>query len=304
MPASRFASFAKLLHNKHRLASSTLIATLLKTQEGSLDQNDPLVLAYLGKLLQLKYLNTIDLLASLLKSLDARYDIADDIATKFEGDVMNCIVSPILEQSLLVLGVKSLAEQQYAQSKRDALLLFKFICSSMRALGRACSPLSDILKQGVPEDISSWVSAISNLLVVVFQHKVTSAYLDEFLASSMLMNPNMIHFSSDDFIGTFAKEFVLAVLRFQTVLTRLFPQLSTRIELYIQSQQKMKNLVQKYYNEEGASMTLADLQLQIPDIPATYCRASLVVHISALVSNFFFQRFEHSANVVAATQVS
>lgn len=91
-------------------------------------------------------------------------------------------------------------------------------------------------------------------------------------------------------IDTFAEEFAHAVLPFQPVLTRLFPQLSTRIELYIQSQQKMKNLVQKYYKEEGASMTLADLQLQIPDIPSTYCRASLVVQISALVSIFVLSK--------------
>lgn len=194
MSASRFASFAKLLHSKHRLTSPALIATLLKTQEGSLDQNDPLFLAYLGQLLQLGYLNTIDLLSSLLKSLESRHDIVDEVVAKSESD-LNCILSPILEQSLLVVATKSIAEKGYAQSKREALLLFKFICRSMRALTRACSPLSDLLKQGVPADISSWVSTTSNLLIVVTQHRANSAYLDQFLASSTFIISKMINFS-------------------------------------------------------------------------------------------------------------
>jgi len=185
IPASRFASFTKLLHDKHRISSLELTAAFLKSQQGNEDQNDPLVLIYLGQLLQLNYINTIDLLTSLLKSLESRHDIVDELARKPEDDVTPRITSSMLEQSLLIMGAKSLAEHGYARSNREALLLFRFICRSMRALTRACSPLPEMLKQGVPADISSWVSTMGNLLIVVIQHKVTSAYLDKLLASSM-----------------------------------------------------------------------------------------------------------------------
>jgi len=94
----------------------------------------------------------------------------------------------------------------------------------------------------------------------------------------------MNHFNSNDLVEPFAEELSHAILQFQPLLTRLTPQVSTRIELYMHSQPVIRKLVQTYSKEEGASMTLAELSSQTPDLPARYCRASLIVHLSALVS--------------------
>lgn len=177
VPVSRFHSLATLLYQKYRLASQDLTSALLKSQKGGVNDNDPLFVTYIGQLLQLKHINGIDLLANILRNLGSRHGIVDEATLETDGESIAFVLSPALEQSMLVMSTKLYAAQGYAGTRAEAVSLFEFLCKAMKALTSACS-------QGVPGDLSSWVSTIGNLFMVSTQHQTMSPILEKLLSSS------------------------------------------------------------------------------------------------------------------------
>lgn len=91
-----------------------------------------------------------------------------------------------------------------------------------------------------------------------------------------------------DEIATFVKAFTDAILEFQSLLTQIAPHLASRVEMFVQAHDSLKDVVEER-SKTANTLTIHELQLQVPDDVTVYNRASLLVHLDSLVSRPFAQ---------------
>jgi len=70
---------------------------------------------------------------------------------------------------------------------------------------------------------------------------------------------------------------------FNQLLNQHAPQLSGRLVFSIQAYAKLHEAMEVIRDKQVAQLSVAELQAQVADVPIVHARASLVVHLDALV---------------------
>jgi len=80
-----------------------------------------------------------------------------------------------------------------------------------------------------------------------------------------------------------SRDFADVFIGFGQLLNPLAPHLYGRLAFSLQSHSKLHEAMEMIRDKQVAQLTVAELQAQVADIPGVHARASLVVHLDALV---------------------
>jgi len=80
-----------------------------------------------------------------------------------------------------------------------------------------------------------------------------------------------------------ARDLADILIVFGQQLNQHGPQLSGRLAFSVQSYTKLHEAMEVIRDKQVASLTVAELQAQVAEVPTVHARASLVVHLDALV---------------------
>jgi len=75
------------------------------------------------------------------------------------------------------------------------------------------------------------------------------------------------------------------LIGFGSLLNPHAPQLNGRLAFSLQAHSKLHEAMEVIRDKQVAQLTVAELQAQVANVPSVYARASLVVHLDALVSS-------------------
>jgi len=182
----RFEATTKLLHRTHRVPSSKLSDILRNTQIDSGASVDPLLPAYIARLLQLDILHAPSLLATVIKCRRARLVI--DSETDAVADSTSSKFSPQLELCLLNAAVKHSQTHGFAKSRQATMVLLKQIKVLLSLLSQ--SEMIEVAKvlASSPQDAdgAALVVAAGNWTVTVFENAGIAADVHDVLSDGML----------------------------------------------------------------------------------------------------------------------